>query len=82
MKNTTNAITNALIAQGIRKIGYDEINDSVFGDRIFVTVEKKDREKAEMVLNTILTKVERCESTTTYKTNNNRIFLKPCYTEM
>ena len=79
-----NTIYSALKAQGITVAiiseydKYDETNFP-FTNRTFIYVDKKDRTKAEMVLNTLLKKVKKCPSWTEYETHTRRIILKEDY---
>lgn len=76
-----NTIHNALKAQGITVaiISEDDKTNFPFTNRTFIYVDKKDRTKAEMVLDTLLKKVKKCPSWTEYKTNTRCIILKEDY---
>lgn len=76
-----NTIHSALKAQGITVaiISEDDKTNFPFINRTFIYVNKKDRTKAEMVLNTLLKKVKKCPSWTEYETHTRCIILKEDY---
>ena len=78
MTNTANTIMWALKAQGITvaMISEDDKTNFPFTNRTFIYVDKKDREKTEMVLDTLLKRIKKVPSWTEYKSNTRCVILK------